>query len=1350
MQTCPACQSTEIRFREKRSDWICDACDHRWQDDSTPAESAGDTGPLKGPLKIFLSYGRHDAQELAEKLAVDLASQKHEVWLDTRRILPGESWQHEITDGLRSAQLVIYLMSPHSVRTRHSPESTDGLDSVCLGEIAYALFNPPPRSIVPVMAAPCEPPLAIYHLDFVELTRWRDSESQYRAGFDRVLQFIDVARQKKPPRYRRWFHQLQPWDFASFLYDKRKNFTGREWLFDEIDAWRAASDAQRVLLITGDPGIGKSAIVAQLVHHNVGGSVIAYHCCQSDTRATLEPWRFVRSIAAMLASRLPEYAGQLDLPAIREILSEENCRQDPGSAFDRGILTLLETLPAPGEGVRYILIDALDEALAVSGGTIIDVLSSRLSRLPGWLRLVATTRKEPAVLARLKGLPARELRADDPHNLADLQRYIRHRLATPNLQEELARVAREASAATSVAALTERTIQALTTRSGGNFLYVRQALDGIEQLPDSHGQRPFSLDRLDDLPAGLSGMYDLFFRRQFGPQAERYGDVKPILEVICAAREPVTEQLLASAAGLDLRKEFPQRARLLAQFLSARTGPSGETTFAPFHKSLTDWLTHDDTVRDSEFAILVEAGHARLADHGWREFQSGVNNLSAYQLRQLPRHLLETGRHDDLLDLATDFDYLARCVETGQVLALVVDFVEIRDIFPPVRNSLFDPWFYFVRHNAPFLAEHPEFFFQQAYNEPVESPVSQAAQNRWVDLQSKREPRHAVATLPPAFLEWLNRPAHWEPTACLMTLQGHIGSVFSVALSADGRAIVSGSKDQALKVWDAGSGVCRRTLQGHTALVSSVAFSADGRTIASGSEDNVLKIWDAESGACRATLLGHIGPVNGVALSVDGRTIVSGSTDKTVRIWDADTGNCLQTLQGHAYLVTSVALSGDARTIVSGSWDKTLKVWDAESGTCRQTLRGHAGPVDSVAFSADGRTIVSGSEDKTLKVWDAEIGSCRQTLQGHSYSVTSVAVSADGRTIVSGSWDKTLKIWDATCTARDQAFQRHFDKVTSAAVSADGRTFVSGSWDKTLRVWDVESVACRHTLEGHTERVYSVALSGDGRTIISGSGDATLKVWRADSGVCVKTLKGHSDSVSCVTVSADAKTIVSGSADSTVKLWDAESGACRSTLRGHPNMVTSVALSVDGRTVVSGALDRTPKIWDSESGACRQTLQGHTGAIDCVALSADGRTIVSSSWDETLRVWDVESGACRATFSWDSADAHAVWRGVGRLDELGRLSTEGGPLQYPRRVLPNERRTDATTDAATCLIAPGNFAQAWGLLAGDTILAFTANGEAHWFRLRRRSTGPSGGQCPVLLNPTLPSAGEGLGVRGPR
>jgi hypothetical protein len=35
--------------------------------------------------------------------------------------------------------------------------------------------------VVPVMAQTCEPPLALFHLDYVDLRSWQDSESQYRA-----------------------------------------------------------------------------------------------------------------------------------------------------------------------------------------------------------------------------------------------------------------------------------------------------------------------------------------------------------------------------------------------------------------------------------------------------------------------------------------------------------------------------------------------------------------------------------------------------------------------------------------------------------------------------------------------------------------------------------------------------------------------------------------------------------------------------------------------------------------------------------------------------------------------------------------------------------------------------------------------------------------------------------------------------------------------------------------------------------------------------------------------------------------------------------------------------------------
>ena len=485
--------------------------------------------------------------------AVDLTAHGFAVWQDTREIATGTSWQHEIVDGLRSAQVVVALMTPHSVRTTGDPDNPDNVDSVCLGEISYALFNPPPRPVVPVMAKSCEPPLAIFHLDYVDMRAWTESPDQYQAGLKRLLDGIQAALRGEK-RYRSWYHQLDPWDFAAFLYAKRQDFCGRQWLFDRIDAWRTACGRERALLIKGDPGTGKSAIVAELVHRNPGGQVLAYHCCQWDVLETRQPWRFVRSIAAMIASKHDDYAALLQEPTVQEALSEGSCKSDPGSALEKGVLTPLQHLHAPADGPRYLLIDALDESLLVEPGTptIVDLLASRLDRLPPWLRIVATTRKEAAVLARLKGLSAEELDAQSPENLADVREFIAARLDSPNLAEKLAESRRSAA----------EVVRLLCEKSQGNFLYVQQTLDGIER--GLH-----ALDKLDALPPGLEGLYVQRFHAQF-PDAERFAACRRVLDVIVAAREPLAKDELARATGLDPEEELPAVLKRLSAYVPAR------------------------------------------------------------------------------------------------------------------------------------------------------------------------------------------------------------------------------------------------------------------------------------------------------------------------------------------------------------------------------------------------------------------------------------------------------------------------------------------------------------------------------------------------------------------------------------------------------------------------------------------------------------------------------------------------------------------------------------------------------------------------------------------------------------
>jgi WD40 repeat protein len=110
--------------------------------------------------------------------------------------------------------------------------------------------------------------------------------------------------------------------------------------------------------------------------------------------------------------------------------------------------------------------------------------------------------------------------------------------------------------------------------------------------------------------------------------------------------------------------------------------------------------------------------------------------------------------------------------------------------------------------------------------------------------------------------------------------------------------------------------------------VNSAAFSPDGSRIVTASKDNTARIWDATTAKEIAVLRGHEDPVYSAAFSPDGPRIVTASSDNTARIWDAATAKEIAVLRGHDDHVHSAAFSPDGSRIVSASWDKTARIWD--------------------------------------------------------------------------------------------------------------------------------------------------------------------------------------------------------------------------------------------------------------------------------------------------------------------------------------------------------------------------------------------------------------------------------------
>ncbi len=163
---------------------------------------------------------------------------------------------------------------------------------------------------------------------------------------------------------------------------------------------------------------------------------------------------------------------------------------------------------------------------------------------------------------------------------------------------------------------------------------------------------------------------------------------------------------------------------------------------------------------------------------------------------------------------------------------------------------------------------------------------------------------------------------------CLKTLKE--GKKFTI--SPDWKYLVCGG-NKSLQVLEMGTYVLLKTLEEHND-VSSIAISPDGKYIISGSMDGYIRVSDIDTGQYLKTLKGYRSIVVSVAISPDGKYIISTGIDlkyyQTIKVWDITEGQLLPTLEGHSRDIYSVAISPDGKYIVSGSEDKSIKIWRAE------------------------------------------------------------------------------------------------------------------------------------------------------------------------------------------------------------------------------------------------------------------------------------------------------------------------------------------------------------------------------------------------------------------------------------
>ncbi|MGK7943429.1 MAG: protein kinase, partial [Microcystaceae cyanobacterium] len=500
-------------------------------------------------------------------------------------------------------------------------------------------------------------------------------------------------------------------------------------------------------------------------------------------------------------------------------------------------------------------------------------------------------------------------------------------------------------------------------------------------------------------------------------------------------------------------------------------------------------------------------------------------------------------------------------------------------------------------------------------------------------------------------LVWQEQIYLWDlqGRTLLQCCQGHKKRINNVALSSQGKWVISGSQDETLRVWDGMSGKEVQKMVETTGWITCVAVTRDGQKIISGSQDGTIRVWEQESGREIWQSREHQGRISCLTLSEDESWLAVGSSDRlislwnlatgdlvellscqenwsndlafshdnrylasvssledtTIRVWDLKTGKQTQTFQGHWNSLTSIAFCPDSCCLISGSYDYTLRLWDFVEGQPLRQLKMATNWVYGVAVSPDGKAIATGQNDKKISLWSRHHSEPFKRLMGHRDPVSCVAFSPNGDLIASGSWDHTVRLWEKSTGYLLGVFQNHNNWVTEVIFSPNGKYLGSSSWDGTIKLWEVSLNRINtiinkplRTFNGHKKKVRSIAFSPDGHLLVSGGEDHCLRLWEVSSGQELQSLEGHRSQIESVTFSPDGQFILSGSRDKTLRLWHLLSRKQMHVFRGHQDQVLTVAFHPNGELLASGGKDKTIRLWDMISGEVIRVIRGHTSQIN--------------------------------------------------------------------------------------------------------------------------------------------------------
>lgn len=443
----------------------------------------------------------------------------------------------------------------------------------------------------------------------------------------------------------------------------------------------------------------------------------------------------------------------------------------------------------------------------------------------------------------------------------------------------------------------------------------------------------------------------------------------------------------------------------------------------------------------------------------------------------------------------------------------------------------------------------------------------------------------------------------------------------------------------------------------HPDEVLTIAISPDGKYLLTGGKDRTGRIWTLDK-RLLGTTFPHSDWINRVSFSPDGTSILIGDRGGEAVLWGRD-GKLQRRYSEFRDEVVALDFSPTGDSLIIGSLDGSLHLL-ARNGRLLHKYD-HDSKVLAAAFSLSGKYFASASRKGEVKIWDAKRpGQSINRIVGHNKRINAIGFTPNKEYLLTGSDDHTFALWRVD-GKRLGTYKGHFSFVLDISISNDGNNYATIGADNTLKFWKVDSKVKR-IIGSHPAEISAIAIADDS-LLFTGTGRQIEKTFdqindlrndvdvfevfeRKDSndvylwntsGQLLQTFKGHLGGITDLAISPGQDYILSGSEDGTARLWNKEGVALYTY--DHENWVNCVLFSPDGQQVLTAGNDHKLVLWSLK--AEKKLVVEHPAPLTYSCYAPDGQSFFSACQDNRVR-WYLNDGSLIQEFEVAESNIHSL------------------------------------------------------------------------------------------------------------